>query len=47
MEFKTKIVDGKKRVIITRGVSGVDKTKEAVLLVMKGYEYSKDKKDAI
>lgn len=42
MEFKTTLVNGKKRVIITRSASGVDKTKEAVLLVMKGYEYPND-----
>jgi hypothetical protein len=46
MEIKTILVKGKKRIIITRSVSGVDRTREAVLLVMgPGYEYIDDKKE--
>ncbi len=46
MEIKTEITNGKKRIIITNKASGVDKTKEAVLLVMgPGWEYKDQKKD--
>lgn len=44
MQIKTEIVDGKKRIIITRSVSGVDKVKEAMLAVMgPGYEFKAEK----
>lgn len=46
MKPRTELVDGKKRIVITRAVSGVDKTKEAVLAVMgKNYEYKESCKE--
>ncbi len=46
MKAKSEIINGKRRIIITRSCSGVDKTREAVLMVMgPGYEYdNKDEK---
>lgn len=44
MKIKTELVNGKKRLIITKEASGVDKTKEAVLKVMgPGWSYKEDK----
>lgn len=44
MKYKSEIVDGKRRMIITRSISGVDKTKEAVARVMgKDWEYKEEK----
>ncbi|KIE47127.1 hypothetical protein U732_1090 [Clostridium argentinense CDC 2741] len=43
MQVKTEIINGRRRLIITKGVSGVDKTKEAVLAVMGSeWEYEDD-----
>lgn len=40
MQIRSEIIDGKKRIVITRTTSGVDNTKEAVLKIMgKGWEY--------
>lgn len=40
MQIRTELVDGKKRIIVIKEVSGVDKTKEAVLRVMgPGWKY--------
>ena len=48
MRCRSEIVNGKKRIIITRSVSGVDKAKDAVLRVMgSGYEYEKKEKEAV
>ncbi|MCX7884276.1 MAG: hypothetical protein N2448_04515 [Caloramator sp.] len=53
MKIKTEYVCGKKRVIIIREATGIDKTKEAILKVMgedwefnKGYPQN-NKKEAI
>lgn len=46
MQARSEIIDGKKRIIIIRKSSGVDKTKEAVLKVMgPGWEYDDTDKD--
>jgi hypothetical protein len=46
MQIRTEIVNGKRKVIITRSASGIDRTREAVLSVMgKGYKYKTDKPD--
>lgn len=42
MKKRTVINDGKRRIIITARASGVDKVKDAVLVVMgPGWEYEK------
>lgn len=41
MTIRTEITNGKKKMIITRKASGVDKSKEAVLKVMgDGFEFA-------
>ncbi|MEW9093985.1 MAG: hypothetical protein AB2417_02785 [Clostridiaceae bacterium] len=43
MQIRTELIDGKKRIIVTKEASGIDKTKEAVLKVMgPGWEYKKE-----
>lgn len=40
MQIRTELVSGKKRIIVIKEASGVDKTKEAVLRVMgPGWRY--------
>lgn len=40
MQIRKELVDGKKRIIVIKEASGVDKTKEAVLRVMgPGWKY--------
>lgn len=47
LEKRSEIIDGKKKIIITREASGVDKTKEAVLRVMgPGWRYKDDEDKA-
>lgn len=43
-QVRTQIVNGRNRVFITRGVSGVDKKKEVVLKIM-GDNYEFDEKE--
>lgn len=48
MEARVEIVDGKRRVVFTRRASGVDKMKEAVLLVMgPGYKFKDEEEQEV
>ena len=47
MQFKTVIVNGKQRIIITKVSTGNDKTNEAVDYIMKGYEHKTSPKNKI
>jgi hypothetical protein len=43
LPVKSTIVNGKRRIIITRSASGVSKVKEAILVVMgPGWEFPED-----
>lgn len=39
MQARADIAKGRKRIIIVREASGEDKTRDAVLAIMKGYKY--------
>jgi hypothetical protein len=47
MQLRTEIVNGKRRIIIIREASGVDKLKDAIEHIMPEYEFSKEKQKAI
>ena len=39
MDHRTEIRCGKQKIFISREATGVDKTREAILYIMKGYEW--------